>query len=91
MFHEATPDDLERNRVLQLAFERLVYNVGTAAARLSPEFLAAHPEIPCGRFAGMRDWLLRDYRHVVRERVHDAVAGDLPKLIEQLNTLLPEE
>ena len=91
MFDEATPDDLEGNRMLHLALERLVQNVGEGAARLSPEFLSAHPEIPWRRIVGMRNRLAHDYRHVVRERVHDTVAIDLPKLIEQLNAILGEE
>ena len=91
MFRAASADDLESERMLHLALERLVQNIGEAASRLSPEFLEAHPEIPWRRIVGMRNRLAHGYRHVVRERVHDTVAVDLPRLIEQLNAILGEE
>ena len=91
MFGAASADDIESDRMLPLALERPVQNSGEAASRLSPEFLEAHPEVPWRRIVGMRNRLAHGYRHVLRERVHDTVAVDLPKLIDQLNAILGEE
>ena len=91
MFGAASADDIESDRMLQLALERLVQNIGEAASRLSPEFLEAHPEVPWRKLVGMRNLLTRGYDEVERERLYDTVAVHLPKLIDPLNAILGDE
>jgi uncharacterized protein with HEPN domain len=76
---------------LRLALAHLVQIVGEAAARVSNDFRAVHPEIPWRLIVGMRQKFVHDYIHVDYDIVWGVVTADLPPLIEQLATMLPEE
>lgn len=91
MFDGASADALENDRTLHLALLYLVQTVGEAATRLSGEVRAAHPEIPWKDVIGMRNRLAHGYDQILRERLHETVAVDLPKLIVQINAVLAEE
>ena len=55
--------------------------IGEAVKRLSPEFRAAHPEVPWKLIAGTRDKLIHFYEGVDLEQVWKMVTSDLPELI----------
>jgi uncharacterized protein with HEPN domain len=61
--------------------------VGEAVKRLSPEFRAAHPEVPWRLIAGTRDKLIHFYEGVDLEEVWKMVTSDLPALISQIEPL----
>jgi uncharacterized protein with HEPN domain len=63
--------------------------VGEAVKRISPEFRAAHPEVPWKLIAGTRDKLIHFYEGVDLEEVWKMVISDLPQLISQIEPLAP--
>jgi uncharacterized protein with HEPN domain len=64
--------------------------IGEAVKRLSPEFRAAHPELPWRLIAGTRDKLIHFYEGVDLEEVWKMVTSDLPELIRWIEPLAPE-
>lgn len=64
--------------------------IGEAVKRLSPEFRAAHPELPWRLIAGTRDKLIHFYEGVDLEEVWKMVTSDLPGLIRLIEPLAPE-
>ena len=91
MFDEAAPDALEGDTAVHFALRYLVMTVGEAANRVSPEFRGEHPEIPWRKAVAMRNVLTHGDDQVERERLHDTIAVDLPKLVGQLDTILGDE
>ena len=63
--------------------------VGEAVKRLSPEFRAAHPDVPWKLIAGTRDKLIHFYEGVDLDEVWKMVTSDLPELIRQIGPLAP--
>jgi uncharacterized protein with HEPN domain len=52
--------------------------------RISPDFRAAHPEVPWKLIPDTRDKLIHFYEGVDLEEVWTMVSMDLPKLIGQI-------
>ncbi len=63
--------------------------IGEAVKRISPEFRAAHLEVPWKLIAGTRDKLIHFYEGVDLEEVWKMVTADLPQLITQIEPLAP--
>lgn len=63
--------------------------LGEAVKRLSPEFRAAHPEVPWKLIAGTRDKLIHFYEGVDLEEVWKMVTADLPQLVRWIEPLVP--
>jgi len=78
------------DEVGQLALARLLEIVGEAAGKVSPEFRAAHPELPWAAMSGLRNRLAHAYFDVDLDVLLDLVARDLPPLVERLRSLLGE-
>jgi uncharacterized protein with HEPN domain len=78
------------DRMRQSAVIRELAIVGEAVKKLSPEFRAAHPEIPWGEIAGMRDILVHDYRGTNLKNVWFAATESVPALIQALEPLIPQ-
>jgi len=76
------------DELAQLALARLLEIVGEAAGKVSPEYQAAHPEIPWPSMSGLRNRLAHAYFDVDLDILLDIVAKDLPPLIKQLEGLL---
>jgi len=72
----------------QLALARLLEIVGEAAGRVSPEYRAAHPELPWMEMSGLRNRLAHAYFDIDLDVLLDIVAKDLPPLIGQAEALL---
>jgi uncharacterized protein with HEPN domain len=81
--------DLQRDRILTLALVKCIEIIGEAAAKVSEETRASHPEIPWGDIVGMRNRLIHVYFAVDVERVFDTITADLPPLIRALEEALP--
>ncbi len=63
--------------------------IGEAVKRISPEFRAAHPEVPWKLIVGTRDKLIHFYEGVDVEEVWKMVTSDLLQLISQIEPLAP--
>ena len=61
--------------------------IGEAVKRISPEFRAAHPEVPWKPIARTRDKLIHFYEDVDPEEVWKMVTTDLPELIRRIEPL----
>ena len=81
----------EQNRMAQLAILKAVEIVGEAASRVSVAGKKAHPEIPWTEIVGMRNRLVHGYFNINLQRVWETVQEDLPRLVLQLEALVPPE
>ncbi len=88
MLGDASLEDLERNRPLQLALNYLIAVVGEAANKLAAETHDSLPIVPWGKVVGMRNILIHQYYIVEQRVVHDTVVNSLPVLIAALNTII---
>ena len=61
------------------------------AARDDVEIRRAHPTIPWQDIVGIRNRLVHGYFDIDFRVVWDTVIQDLPKLIDQLERLLPQD
>ena len=61
--------------------------IGEPVKRLSPDFRAAHAEVPWKLIAGTRDKLIHFYEGVDLEEVWKTVSTDLPELIRLIEPL----
>ncbi len=83
--------DFEGDRRTQLAVLKAVETVGEAASRMGSDTTAAHPEIPWRQIVGMRNRLVHGYFDVDLRRLWETVQQDIPRLILQLEAILPPE
>jgi uncharacterized protein with HEPN domain len=63
--------------------------IGEAARQVSRDFTVTHPEVPWENIIGMRHKVVHDYLGVDEDIVWQVVTGDLPKLVESLEPLVP--
>jgi uncharacterized protein with HEPN domain len=84
-----TRGDYGQDEALRLALVHLIQVIGEAARRVSPEFSAAHPQIPWKAIIGMRHKVVHDYMGVDEEVVWDTVANELPQLMRLLEKITP--
>ena len=83
--------DLEKDRVVQLALQKLVEIVGEAANRVSQETQQGHPGIPWPQIIGTRNRLAHGYDDVNLEILWKIVETDFPSLIQQLEEIVGDE
>ena len=81
----------DQDEVLQDAIMRRIQIIGEAARKVSEEFKEAHPEIPWYEISGMRNKLVHEYFRVIPEKVWEAVAKDIPALIDLIEPLVPQQ
>jgi uncharacterized protein with HEPN domain len=86
-----TLEEFLLDRVLQLALQKLVENIGEAASRLLPQTRAKLPELPWKDMVGMRNRLVHNYMHVNLSKVWHVVDEDLQPLIAAIEPLVPPE
>lgn len=77
------------DEVLQAAVVRWIEIIGEAAASLSPELRADHPEVPWRDLIGMQNILVHAYRRVNLNLVWRAVER-LPEIERQIAAILEE-
>lgn len=82
-------EDYRASALLRSAVERQLEIIGEAARRVSPAFQAAHSEIPWRAIVGQRNILAHDYGEIDDSRVWGVAAADIPRLIAQLEPLIP--
>lgn len=87
----ATLEEFRTNDLLRYAVERQFILIGEAARRVSAEFKAAHSELPWREMIGQRNVLIHEYGEISAELVWLVATTELPKLVEQLDVLVPPE
>jgi uncharacterized protein with HEPN domain len=75
----------------QLAVSKLIQDIGEGARRLSEAFRESHPGIPWRRMIGMRNVLVHEYDQIDVDELWDAATISIPRLIAQLEPLVPPE
>jgi uncharacterized protein with HEPN domain len=84
-------DDLDNDRLLNLALVRLLEIIGEAANRIPRERQIEQPEIPWMQIIGLRNRLIHGYDAVDFDILWQIVTEDLPPLIATLATIVPPE
>jgi uncharacterized protein with HEPN domain len=84
-------NEFEDNELVQNAVMRPLEIIGEAAGRISAAFRKDHPEISWKEMIGLRNRLVHEYFRVEYGTVWDIIKNDLPKLIEQIEPLVPKE
>ena len=80
---EFLKDELRQSGVLQ----KLIV-IGEAAARLSQEFQAMHPEIEWPDIIGFRNIAVHEYFAIMWEIVWETAVTDVPRLRNQIAAIL---
>jgi uncharacterized protein with HEPN domain len=83
--------EFELDKKLRYAVERELIVIGEAATHVSEKFREGHPEIPWMQIIGQRNVLAHEYGEILVERIWQTVTANLPKLVEDLEKLLPQE
>jgi uncharacterized protein with HEPN domain len=83
-----TREDFWESELHSNAVIRYLGIIGEAAAKISDELKAEHPEIPWYRIIGMRNKLIHDYYDIDLDTVWGAVTISLPVLRDQLAALI---
>lgn len=86
-----TRQDLDSDRMLNLAMVRLIEVVGEAANRVSKSKQELHPEIAWREIISMRNRIIHGYDTVDFEILWAVIQDDLPTLVEQLRNALGQE
>jgi uncharacterized protein with HEPN domain len=89
--HGHSRDDLDSNRLLNLALTRLLEVIGEAAAQLPDSLKVDHPTIPWREVTGLRNRLIHEYDEVDLDILWTIVQDDLPPLAKQLAAMLPAD
>ncbi len=84
-------NDFAGDELKVLAMTRLIEIMGEAAKNISEETRAQNPTIPWKEIAGTRDRLIHGYFNVDLDILWQILAGDLPKLIGNLESTLAAE
>ncbi len=91
MIKEKQRNNLETNRMLQLALVRLVEIIGEAAARVSSQTRENYPQVPWRQIIGTRNRLIHGYDLMDFDILWDTTTVDLPELIQTLENILKRE
>lgn len=78
------------NRVIQLAIEKLLQNIGEATSHLSDQFKSKHDHIPWAKMISMRHRLVHDFAAVDLDIIWDTVQNSLPSLIADLERIMDD-
>jgi uncharacterized protein with HEPN domain len=81
-------EDLDNDRLFNLALVRLMEITGEAANRVPFSFQAKHPEIAWSQIINLRNRLIHGYDQVDFNILWLIVKNDIPVLVTQLKTLL---
>jgi uncharacterized protein with HEPN domain len=89
MVHRRTRQDLDTDRMFQLALTRLIEIIGEAANRVTEAGLTRYPEIPWPKVIGARNRIIHGYDAVNYDVVWDIATLEDPALITALERALP--
>ena len=88
---ELTYPQFVRSELHQNATLKVLEIVGEAASRVGEATRQAHPEISWHQIVGLRNRIVHAYFEIDLDVVWRIVQEDLPKLISQLESLVPSE
>jgi len=74
----------EKDRIRQLAVERLLEIIGEAANPLSEDFRAQHSNVPWRDIIGLRIALAHHYHRVDPSQVWAIAATEVPRLVQDI-------
>ena len=83
-------EDLDRDRMLNLAIVRLLEIVGEAASRVPPEVREKHSSIPWPQIIGLRNRLIHAYDEMDLDILWEILRSDIPALLEDLDQAIKE-
>ena len=83
-----TRQDLDRDRLLNLAMTRLVEMLGEAANRVPEGIQAQYPDLPWLQMIAARNRLIHGYDSVDFDILWAIIKNDLPILIARLKEIL---
>ncbi|MBS3072108.1 DUF86 domain-containing protein, partial [Candidatus Pacearchaeota archaeon] len=83
-------DDLENDVDLLDSTLRRIEVIGEAVKNISSELKAQYPDVEWKDIIGTRDKLIHAYFKVDMDIVWDVVENELPKLKEQINSIMNE-
>lgn len=81
-------NDLEQDRVFNLAQARLLEIVGEAANRVPIEFQMEHNEIEWSQIVSLRNRLIHGYDSVDFDIMWSIIRTDLPDLVKKLEQIV---
>ena len=79
-------DAWDKDRLRQLATERLLEIIGESANSLTDEFRIQHPEVPWRDIIGLRVVLAHHYHRVDPNQVWTIAIREVPRLAAQLRS-----
>jgi uncharacterized protein with HEPN domain len=83
-----TRQNLDDDRLLELALVRLLEIVGEAASRVPEEERVKYPEIPWPQIVGLRNRLIHGYDAVDLDILWQIIVHDLPPLATALEAIV---
>ena len=89
--HNKSRADYDADEDLRLVIAHLVQTIGEAAAQVSTQTRAAHPEIPWKQIVGIRHRIVHDYMDVDYDILWEVATRDLPSLVAALEKIVPPE
>lgn len=75
-----TFESFEKDKIYRNATTMCILQIGELAGRLSPEFIAAHPDVPWRSIKGMRNVAAHAYGSISIPDVWDTITTDIPVL-----------
>jgi uncharacterized protein with HEPN domain len=81
-------EEVEADRLLQLALVRLVEVVGEAASQVPADFRDLHPVLPWREASSMRNLLIHGYDIIRIDILVKTIQQDLAELVRQLKAIL---
>lgn len=84
-------EDLDTDRMLELALTRLIEVIGEAASRVSKPTRKKYQEIPWTDIVGTRNRLIHGYDVVDLNLLWETMTQDLPPLIAALQQIVEED
>ena len=83
-----TIEEVQVDRLLQLALVRLVEVVGEAASQVPADFRDLHPNLPWREASSMRNLLIHGYDIIRIDILVKTIQQDLAVLVRQLEAIL---
>ena len=83
--------DLDTNKMLNLALQKTVQVISTAASRIPDDFRRSQPEVPWEDAESFYGQSVKSYDDVNLDALWDTIQSDIPPLIEQLEYVISKE
>jgi len=84
-------EELDTNRLLNLALVRLLEVIGEAASKVPREECSRYPEIPWPQIVSLRNRLIHGYDQIDLDIIWQILTRDLPLLIAELERIISQE